>query len=171
MARAMSFDEVTVRRAVVSDLPAVVALFKLPNEGNRLDLEGDKDPLDPVYVEALAAMNDDNALYVADLPGAGVVGVFQLTFVRHVGYQGGLVAQIENVVVDRAHRSRGVGATMMRFGVDLARSRKAFRVQLTSNKTRTRAHAFYDKLGYTRVGEAVDERVDEPVNKGLAVVF
>ena len=28
--------------------------------------------------------------------GAGVIGVFQLTFVRHVGYRGGLVAQIEN---------------------------------------------------------------------------
>ena len=155
MAHAMSLDEVRVRRAVLSDLPAVVALFKLPNEGNRLDLEGDKDPFDPVYVEALASMNDDNALYVADLTGAGVIGVFQLTFVRHVGYQGGLVGQIENVVVDRAHRSRGVGETMMRFGVDLARSRKAFRVQLTSNKTRTRAHAFYERLGFVKSHEGM----------------
>ena len=104
----MSID-VRVRRAVLSDLPFVVALFKLPNEGNKLDLDGDRDPFDAVYVEALASMNDDNALYVADLSGVGVIGVFQLTFIRHVGYQGGLVAQIENVVVDRAYRSRGVG--------------------------------------------------------------
>jgi ribosomal protein S18 acetylase RimI-like enzyme len=151
----MSFEEVRVRRAAVSDLPAVVALFKLPNEGNRLDLEGGKDPFDPVYVEALASMTEDNALYVADLPSVGVIGVFQLTFVRHVGYQGGLVAQIENVVVDRAHRSRGVGETMMRFAVDRARERKAFRVQLTSNKTRTRAHAFYERLGFVRSHEGM----------------
>ena len=144
-----------VRRAAVSDLPAVVALFKLPNEGNRLDLEGGKDPFDPVYVEALASMTEDNALYVADLPRVGVIGVFQLTFVRHVGYQGGLVAQVENVVVDRAHRSRGVGETMMRFAVDRARERKAFRVQLTSNKTRTRAHAFYERLGFVRSHEGM----------------
>ncbi|MBK8213083.1 MAG: GNAT family N-acetyltransferase [Myxococcales bacterium] len=151
----MSFEEMRVRRAAVSDLPAVVALFKLPNEGNRLDLEGGKDPFDPVYVEALASMTEDNALYVADLPSVGVIGVFQLTFVRHVGYQGGLVAQVENVVVDRAHRSRGVGETMMRFAVDRARERKAFRVQLTSNKTRTRAHAFYERLGFVRSHEGM----------------
>jgi ribosomal protein S18 acetylase RimI-like enzyme len=151
----MSFEEMRVRRAAVSDLPAVVALFKLPNEGNRLDLEGGKDPFDPVYVEALASMTEDNALYVADLPSVGVIGVFQLTFVRHVGYQGGLVAQVENVVVDRAHRSRGVGETMMRFAVDRARARKAFRVQLTSNKTRTRAHAFYERLGFVRSHEGM----------------
>lgn len=151
----MSFDEMRVRRAAVSDLPAVVALFKLPNEGNRLDLEGGKDPFDPVYVEALASMTEDNALYVADLPSVGVIGVFQLTFVRHVGYQGGLVAQVENVVVDRAHRSRGVGETMMRYAVDRARERKAFRVQLTSNKTRTRAHAFYERLGFVRSHEGM----------------
>jgi ribosomal protein S18 acetylase RimI-like enzyme len=151
----MSFEEMRVRRAAVSDLRAVVALFKLPNEGNRLDLEGGKDPFDPVYVEALASMTEDNALYVADLPSVGVIGVFQLTFVRHVGYQGGLVAQIENVVVDRAHRSRGVGETMMRFAVDRARERKAFRVQLTSNKARTRAHAFYERLGFVRSHEGM----------------
>ncbi len=147
--------DVRVRRAVLSDLPFVVALFKLPNEGNKLDLDGDRDPFDSVYVEALASMNDDNALYVADLPDAGVIGVFQLTFIRHVGYQGGLVAQIENVVVDRAHRSRGVGETMMRFALNMARARKAFRVQLTSNKTRTRAHAFYERLGFTKSHEGM----------------
>ena len=147
--------DVRVRRAVRSDLPFVVALFKLPNEGNKLDLDGDRAPFDAVYVEALAAMNDDNALYVADAPEVGVIGVFQLTFIRHVGYQGGLVAQIENVVVDRAHRSRGVGETMMRFALDMARARKAFRVQLTSNKSRTRAHPFYERLGFTKSHEGM----------------
>lgn len=152
--RYMAID-VRVRRAVLSDLPFVVALFKLPNEGNKLDLDGDRDPFDAVYVEALASMNDDNALYVADLPDVGVVGVFQLTFIRHVGYQGGLVAQIENVVVDGAQRSRGIGETMMRFALEMARARKAFRVQLTSNKARTRAHGFYERLGFTKSHEGM----------------
>lgn len=148
-------EGLTVRRAVQRDLPPVVALFKLPNEGNKLDLDGDREPFDPAYVEALAAMNDENALYVAELAPVGVIGVFQLTFIRHVGYQGGLVAQIENVVVDPAHRSRGVGQTMMRFAVERARERRAFRVQLTSNKLRTRAHAFYERLGFTKSHEGL----------------
>jgi len=143
-----------VRRATEEDLPAVVALFKLPGEGNALDWEGGLDPHAKPYVDALREMNDDNALYVADETGVAI-GVFQLTFVRHVGYRGGLVAQIENVVVAPAARGRGVGAAMMRFAIAHARHRGAFRVQLTSNKRRTRAHAFYERLGFHATHEGM----------------
>ena len=147
-------SDLLVRRAIVTDLPAVVALFKIPDEGNRLDAEAALDPFAPAYVEALHGMNDDNALYVGDEDGL-VVGVFQLTFVRHVGYAGGLVAQIENVIVAPSARGRGIGATMMRFAIDRAKSRSAFRVQLTSNKRRARAHAFYERLGFERSHEGM----------------
>ena len=80
-----------VRRAQVTDLPRIVALFRLPDEGVQRDAEASLDPFDPAYVEATRATTDDNALYVAELP-LEVVGTFQLTFVRHVAYRGGLIA-------------------------------------------------------------------------------
>lgn len=142
-----------VRRAEEADLPAIVALYRLP-DGNTRDREAALDPFAAPYVDALRASTDDNAAWVADEGGA-VCGVFQLTFVRHVAFAGGLVAQIEAVVVAEAARGRGVGEAMMRFAIAHARSRGAFRVQLTSNKARTRAHAFYERLGFVRTHEGM----------------
>lgn len=143
-----------VRRATEADLPVVVALFQIPDEGNQADVDANLDPFASAYVDALRGMTDDNALYVAT-EGEGALGVFQLTFIRHVGYAGGLVAQIENVIVSPSARGRGIGAAMMRFAIDLAKARGAFRVQLTSNKRRTRAHAFYERLGFVRSHEGM----------------
>ena len=79
-----------------------------------------------------------------------VLGVLQLTFIRHVGYRGGRVAQIENVIVAPEARSRGVGSVLMQEAIARARAAGCFRVQLTSNNARTRAHVFYERLGFLR---------------------
>jgi ribosomal protein S18 acetylase RimI-like enzyme len=138
----------TIRRAVEGDLPDVVRLFAIPNDGNVQD-ENPSAPLDPCYADALARMAADpnNALLVAEVDGS-VVGVFQFTVIQHVAFRGGRVAQIENVVVAPEVRGHGIGETMMRWAVDEARRRGCFRVQLTSNKVRKRAIAFYERLGF-----------------------
>ncbi len=45
-------------------------------------------------------------------------------------------------------RGRGIGALLMESIEGEARKRGAARIQLTTNKERTRAHAFYESLGY-----------------------
>jgi GNAT superfamily N-acetyltransferase len=144
-----------IRRAAVGDLPDVVRLFAVPDEGNKKkDHPGP--PLDPSYAMALEAIasNPDNALMVAEVAGR-VVGVFHLTIIQYVANRGGRIAQIENVVVDPELRSRGVGEAMMRWAIDEARRRGCFRVQLTSNKVRRRAHVFYERLGFVATHEGM----------------
>jgi GNAT superfamily N-acetyltransferase len=145
----------TLRRAVEADLPTVVRLFAIPDEGNRKN-EDPGPPLPPCYREALAAIADDpnNALIVAEVEG-NVVGAFQLTIIQHVAYRGGRVAQIENVIVEPGARGRGVGEAMMRWAIDDARRRGCFRVQLTTNKVRKRAHQFYARLGFEATHEGM----------------
>lgn len=144
-----------LRRAVEADLPTVVRLFALPDEGNKKN-EDPGPPLPAGYREALAAIADDpnNALIVAEVDG-NVVGAFQLTIIQYVAYRGGRVALIENVIVDPSARSRGVGEAMMRWAIDEARRRGCFRVQLTTNKVRKRAHAFYARLGFVASHEGM----------------
>jgi GNAT superfamily N-acetyltransferase len=147
--------DLVIRRALAADLPAVLRLFAIPDEGNKKkDHPGP--PLDPAYEQALAsiASDPDNALMVATLEGR-VVGVFHLTLIQYVANRGGRVAQIENVVVDPVVRSRGVGGAMMRWAIAESRRRGCFRVQLTSNKVRKRAHAFYERLGFTATHEGM----------------
>lgn len=145
----------TLRRAAPADLPVVVHLFSLPDEGNqKSDHPGP--PLPACYGEALAAIADDpsNALMVAEVDGH-VIGAFQLTIIQYVAYRGGRVAQIENVIVEPGARGRGVGEAMMRWAIDEARRRGCLRVQLTTNKARKRAHRFYERLGFVASHEGM----------------
>jgi hypothetical protein len=44
---------------------------------------------------------------------------------------------------------------MMRRAIDLAKRRGAYRVQLTTNKVRARAHRFYASLGFVASHEGM----------------
>ena len=78
---------------------------------------------------------------------------FQLTFTRTLTNRGRLRASLESVQVREDQRSRGIGATMVAFAEKEARLRGAGLVQLTSNKKRTDAHRFYERLGYVKSHE------------------
>lgn len=147
--------DLLIRRAEERDLPTVIRLFAIPDEGNIKD-EDASSPLPGCYREALAAIAADpsNMLVVAEREGV-VIGAFHLTIIQYVAYRGGRVAQIENVIVDPDARSLGVGAAMMGWAIDEARRRGCFRVQLTTNKARKRAHRFYERLGFTASHEGM----------------
>jgi GNAT superfamily N-acetyltransferase len=149
----------TIRRAVSADLPVIVRLFSIPDEGNQKN-DDPGPPLDPRYGEALAAIAEDpnNALFVADL-GGRVAGAFHLTIIQYVAYRGSRVAQIENVIVDPELRGRGIGEVMLRWAIDEARRRGCFRMQLTTNKVRKRARRFYERLGFVASHEGMKLRL------------
>jgi GNAT superfamily N-acetyltransferase len=144
-----------LRRAEEADLPAVVRLFAIPDEGNLKD-EDPGSPLPACYADALREIAADprNMLVVAESEGA-VIGAFHLTILQYVAYRGGRVGQIENVIVDPAARGLGVGAAMMTWAIAEARRQGCFRVQLTSNKARVRAHRFYERLGFKSTHEGM----------------
>jgi len=78
-----------------------------------------------------------------------------MNVLRFLTRAGGRVALIEAVMVSRASRAQGVGTEMMRFAIDEARRLGCVRVQLTSQKRRTRAHRFYERLGFERSHEGM----------------
>ncbi|HTV23582.1 MAG TPA: GNAT family N-acetyltransferase [Polyangiaceae bacterium] len=136
-----------IRSAQREDLPAILRLYA----DGTLTPAQQHDYLSPsdAYAAAFDAIAADpnNHVYVAECDGR-VLGTFQLTFIRQLSYGGGLVAQVESVFVDAEQRSAGVGASMMQFARSEAERRGAFRIQLTSNVKRERAHRFYERLGY-----------------------
>lgn len=60
----------------------------------------------------------------------------------------GMRAWIEDVVVDDAARGRGVGEALNSFALDLARSKGAKTVDLTSRPTREAANRLYQRMGF-----------------------
>ena len=140
-----------LRRAHAEDVGTIVSLLAADQLGATRDSPDDLAP----YLAAFEAIDGDPAhqlVVVTDATGA-VVGTMQLTEIPGLARRGALRMQIEAVRVDAALRSSGLGAEMMRWAIDDARRKNCALVQLTSDKGRTDAHRFYERLGFARSHE------------------
>lgn len=139
----------TYRDANVADLPAIIRMLAEDQIGGRSD--DPSEPLDPAYLAAFDAITADpnQRLIVAEIDGA-VVGTMQLSLLPGLLNRGAWRGQIEAVRVAADRRSLGLGAQMIDWAVAWFRERGCFMAQLTSNNDRTRAHAFYEKLGWAK---------------------
>lgn len=138
-----------VRLATADDLPAIVALLRDDDLGaTRERAAGSVDALAP-YRDAFAEIAADprHEVLVLDVGGA-VAGVLQLSFLRCLTHEGGRRAQIEGVRIDRARRGGGLGRILIGDAVRRARERGCHLVQLTTDRRRPDALAFYERLGF-----------------------
>jgi GNAT superfamily N-acetyltransferase len=137
----------TFRRAVRADLPVILRLLaQLDGAGAEPWPEAEAQPV----WDRLAAC-PGYAIWLAELDGA-VVGTFVLVTIDNLNHQGRPVGLVENVVVDPALRSRGIGEAMMRFAMERCRERRCYKLILSSGAARTDAHRFYDRIGFRRHG-------------------
>ena len=102
----------------------------------------------------------DYKLYVAE-QDRQIVGTFALLIMDNLGHLGAPSAIVEDVVVDPALHGNGVGQAMMRFAMTKAYEKHCYKLVLSSNAKRERAHAFYEQLGFERHGYSFRVRPDK----------
>lgn len=143
-----------VRRAERGDVPAIVALLADDMLGARR--ERNEAPLPQAYYRAFDAIAADpsHELFVAELDG-NVIGTLQLSFLPGLSRQGMWRAQIEGVRVSSAARGNRVGEQLVRHAIERAKEKGCGLVQLTSDKQRTDAVRFYERLGFTASHEGM----------------
>jgi GNAT superfamily N-acetyltransferase len=150
----MTIEGLSFRRAERRDLDAIVRL--LADDPLGAARETWSQPLLPAYEAAFEAIHADpnNELAVACLDDA-VVGVLQLTFIPSLTYRGRWRALIEGVRVDARLRGRGVGRAFFEWAIARARERGCHLLQLTTDKSRADAKAFYEGLGFVASHEGM----------------
>jgi GNAT superfamily N-acetyltransferase len=148
-------EEFILRRAVDTDVPAVVELLAADQLGATRESGTDLVP----YQQAFADIDADPAqllLVVTTTAGdEAVVGTMQLSFIPGMARRGALRAQIEAVRVGAEHRSRVLGKAMFDWAIEEARRHGCALVQLTTDKTRNDAHRFYQRLGFVASHEGL----------------
>jgi GNAT superfamily N-acetyltransferase len=151
----LDHEPVVLRAARRADIPALVGLLAADQLGATRD--GVRDQADrDAYDRAFQAIDADPAhiLIVADRAGE-IVGTMQLSFLPGLARRGALRAQIEAVRVAASTRGSGLGAAMLQWAIDEARRRDCALVQLTTDKARTDAHRFYQRLGFVASHEGM----------------
>lgn len=140
-------EHMIIRRACRADVPAIISIYSLdPLIGQQ---EVFADPLPGIYFEAFEQIDSDpnQMLLVVDADG-GVAGSLQITFIRYLMAGASRRAVIEAMFVHPDYSGRGIGSALVRAAIRRATEAGCVSVELTSNKLRDRAHAFYRKHGF-----------------------
>jgi GNAT superfamily N-acetyltransferase len=136
-----------LRRATRADVSAIVALIADDQLGAAREEVGPE--LDPAYLSAFDAIaRDPNQLLLVAETDGRVVATCQLTFIPGLSRRGAWRAQLEAVRVAGSHRGSGLGGRLIEAVIAEARARRCGLVQLTSDLSRSRAHAFYERHGF-----------------------
>ncbi len=133
-----------IRDATKDDLEQIASL--LADDG----LGRNRETNDPtVYRAAFDRMQSQpgNVYLVAD-DGGEILACLQYTVIHGLSRAGASRAQIEGVRVSAQHRGKKLGERMMQAAIDRARSDGCGLIQLTTDKSRTDALRFYERLGF-----------------------
>ncbi|MFG2814616.1 GNAT family N-acetyltransferase [Streptomyces sp. NPDC048410] len=138
--------DLDIRPATPDDLPAIVAMLADDPLGAQRESPDDLTP----YLSAFERLDiDPNQHLVVAVRDGRVIGTLQLTIIPGLSRKGATRSLIEAVRVHADERGSGLGSELIEWAVDTSRRLGCHLVQLTSDKTRTDAHRFYERLGFT----------------------
>ncbi len=142
--------DLTIRDARAADAPAIALLLdQLGYPAEVGAVEG--------RLERLVIVGD--RVVVADLDGQ-VVGLAQLHVSPALEYDRP-AAKLAALVVDDAHRGRGIGRALVEELEAEARKRGCVLLFLTTSERRDDAHAFYERLGLEQTGRRYSRTLSE----------
>jgi GNAT superfamily N-acetyltransferase len=138
-------EEVEIVKATVNDIPFILELYKqLGGVGNFTTDEAKK-------VFGKFQLYPDYSVYLAKI-GERIVGTFELLIMDNLAHSGAPSGIVEDVVVDNEYRSQGIGRKMMEYAINCCREKHCYKLMLSSNIQRERAHRFYEGLGFKKHG-------------------
>ena len=146
-----------LRKATRDEVPAIVRMLADDELGSGREQAENLQP----YYAAFDSMSNDpnNFILVAESEGE-IVGTLQLTFISGLARKAAKRAQIEAVRISSRHRGEGFGQQLFEAVIDLARKEGCSLVQLTTDKKRSDAHRFYERLGFVATHEGMKLQFD-----------
>lgn len=143
---AVVMGDLEFRPAASDDVPAIVAMLADDPLGAQRESPDDLTP----YLTALERLSvDPNQHLMVAVREGRVVGTLQLTVIPGLSRKGSTRSLIEGVRIHSDERGSGLGTLFIEWAIEESRRQGCQLVELTSDATRTDAHRFYERLGFT----------------------
>jgi len=135
------------RRANSNDLVAIVTL--LINDSLGKDRECLTQELDSRYLEAFKKIDADPNQYlmIVEIDNV-IVGTCHTSLLHSLTFKGSTRLQIEAVRIKDEYRGQGIGEHMISEAIRHGKINGASIIQLTTNKERSDAQRFYERIGF-----------------------
>jgi GNAT superfamily N-acetyltransferase len=131
-----------IRLAVEADIEEIAALLRQLWPGKPQDMAA----LRHTFGRAIASGTQH---YFCAALGDRIVGFVSLHFKNSL-WQEGMLANVDELVVDAAVRGQGVGCALIDHAIVLAHANGCTRIELDSAFNRTEAHTFYENRGFEK---------------------
>lgn len=139
--------KIVITEATKEDLPAILRLYAVEDIDN-----GDVLPVTEAgKIFDRMKSYPNYKIYIARWNGEAV-GTFSLSIMDNIAHRGKSSGVVEDVVVADHMRSLGIGKIMMEYALDICGKNNCYKMSLSSNLKRERAHSFYEKLGFEKHG-------------------
>lgn len=136
-----------IRPTAKADIPSILSLYAQLEQGGEITLSLPE----AAKIFQLIESYPNYHIYIAEQSGEAL-GTFSLAIMDNLAHLGARSGLIEDVVVDDRHRGQGIGKEMMQYAMEVCRQYDCYKVSLSSNLKRERAHAFYESLGFQKHG-------------------
>ena len=144
----------TYRKANLNDLTQIIKLLIEDDLGQTR--ESLSSEIDPKYFNAFKKIDADSNQFLMIVENKiEIVATCHLTLMPSLTFIGSMRMQIEAVRVLGKYRGQKIGEWMFQKAVDYAKFNNASIIQLTTNKKRSRAKSFYEKLGFKTTHEGM----------------
>ncbi len=155
-------EKLTYRKATLNELRAIVNLLLEDELGQTR--ESKKIELDQRYIDAFNRIDIDCNQYLMVVEKGGeMVGTCHLTIMPSLTFTGQTRMQIEAVRILKKYRGQKIGEWMMQEAMRYGKSKGASIIQLTTNKKRTSAKNFYERLGFEASHEGMKMYLEQVI--------
>lgn len=138
--------EVIIRQATLNDVKDILHIYaESLDNGKVLSLE----KAQRIFLKQ--QQYPDYKVFVAEYKQQ-LVGTFAILIMENMAHQGTPSAVIEDVGVLPAVQGKGIGKLMMKYALNYAKEKGCYKMSLSSNHKREKAHQFYESLGFQKHG-------------------
>ena len=138
--------EIIIRQAALDDVKHILNIYaEALDNGKVLSLENTQ----RIFLKQ--QQYPDYQVYVA-VYEQQIVGTFALLIMENMAHLGTSSAVVEDVGVLPAMQGKGIGKLMMEFALQYAKEKGCYKMSLSSNLRREKAHKFYESLGFQKHG-------------------
>lgn len=139
--------DIEIREAEEKDLKGILTLYAQPEVDDGMVLS----MAQAVEIFKKIKSYPNYKVFVAIINGS-IVGSFELLIMDNLAHMGAPSGIIEDVVVSPEYHGRGIGTKMMHFAMEFCKSHGCYKITLSSNLKREKAHKFYESLGFKKHG-------------------
>ncbi|MCX7821459.1 MAG: GNAT family N-acetyltransferase [Brevinematales bacterium] len=133
---------ISIRLATEEDIATILSLYKsLEEKDECISIDNAREIFNKMQKYPY------HKVYVVEIENK-IIGTFVLTILDYFAHNGKKAGILEDVVVDEKERSKGIGKIMLDFAIKECGKNNCYKLALSSNIKREKAHSFYEKNGF-----------------------